>query len=68
MQHQVDIKNVACGRMHVRFACGCVQVGQFEPITRRPLQAEQLVGNTRLRQATQQYLDDHPWAWKECYS
>lgn len=45
-----------------------VQVGQFEPVTRRPLQASQLVSNTRLRQATQQYLDDHPWAWKECYS
>lgn len=49
-------------------ACGFVQVGKFEPVTRNPLQANQLISNTRLRQATQQYLDDHPWAWKECIS
>ena len=45
-----------------------LQVGQLEPVTRRPLVGEQLVSNTRLREATQQYLDEHPWAWKECTS
>jgi len=38
----------------------------FEPLTRSPLRAEDLIPNLRLRLATQQYLDQNPWAWGEC--
>eukprot|EP00892_Ulva_mutabilis_P011858 jgi/Ulvmu1/9044/UM005_0137.1 len=42
------------------------KVGEFEPLTRNPLTVEDLIPNQRLRMATQQYLDQHPWAWGEC--
>eukprot|EP00191_Tetraselmis_sp_GSL018_P012367 CAMPEP_0177620224 /NCGR_PEP_ID=MMETSP0419_2-20121207/26758_1 /TAXON_ID=582737 /ORGANISM="Tetraselmis sp., Strain GSL018" /LENGTH=69 /DNA_ID=CAMNT_0019119701 /DNA_START=437 /DNA_END=646 /DNA_ORIENTATION=- len=42
------------------------KVGAFDPVTREPVNASQLVTNIDLRSATHQYLDDHPWAWAEC--
>lgn len=43
-----------------------MQVGQWEPISRNPLKKEDLVLNRKLRAATRQYLDEHPWLWAEC--
>lgn len=42
------------------------KVGSFDPVTRQPLSPSQLVPNLGLRTATQEYLDDRPWAWKDC--
>ncbi len=43
-----------------------VQVGAFDPITREAMTASQLIPNVALRNATLQYLEEHPWAWSEC--
>lgn len=42
------------------------KVGAFDPITREALTASQLIPNIALRNATLQYLEEHPWAWSEC--
>lgn len=42
------------------------KVGKFDPISRTPLAEHEVVPNISLRNATQQYLDEHPWAWGEC--
>mmetsp|Transcript_1914 Transcript_1914/g.5693 ORF Transcript_1914/g.5693 Transcript_1914/m.5693 type:complete len:318 (+) Transcript_1914:99-1052(+) len=41
-------------------------VGQFDPVTREPLTEKQVCLNLGLRAATQEYLDQHAWAWKDC--
>ncbi len=43
-----------------------LQVGTFDPITREAMTASQMVPNIALRNATLQYLEEHPWAWAEC--
>lgn len=43
-----------------------VQVGAFDPITREAMTASQVIPNVALRNATLQYLEEHPWAWAEC--
>lgn len=43
-----------------------VQVGTFDPITREAMTASQAIPNVALRNATLQYLEEHPWAWAEC--
>lgn len=40
------------------------KVGNFDPITREPLQASQLVPNFAIKEAVQAYLDNHGWAYK----
>lgn len=42
------------------------QVGAFDPITREAMTASQVIPNVALRNATLQYLEEHPWAWAEC--
>ena len=42
------------------------KVGKFDPINRMPMTEQQVVSNIGLRNATLQYLDEHPWAWGEC--
>eukprot|EP01025_Chloroclados_australasicus_P054058 TRINITY_DN6404_c0_g1_i2.p1 TRINITY_DN6404_c0_g1~~TRINITY_DN6404_c0_g1_i2.p1 ORF type:complete len:292 (-),score=62.84 TRINITY_DN6404_c0_g1_i2:407-1282(-) len=47
------------------------KVGKFDPITRDPMPPNEgggynLTPNYGLRAATQQYLDEHPWAWRDC--
>lgn len=42
------------------------EVGQFDPVTRVPLTESQLKLNLGLRSATQEYLDQNAWAWKDC--
>lgn len=42
------------------------KVGQFDPVSRKPCSPSDVVQNLALRAATQNYLDEHPWAWKEC--
>lgn len=42
------------------------KVGEFDPITRKALKANQVMPNIALRNATLQYLQEHPWAWAEC--
>eukprot|EP00951_Prasinocladus_malaysianus_P015631 scaffold120209_cov26-Prasinocladus_malaysianus.AAC.1 len=43
-----------------------LQVGKFDPVTREAMSLNHIVTNMGLRSATQQFLDDHPWAWEEC--
>lgn len=42
------------------------KVGRFDPVSRDHLSQEDIRPNLALRAATQEYLDEHPWAWKEC--
>ena len=44
----------------------CMQVGEFDPITRKAMKANHVTPNVALRNATLQYLQEHPWAWAEC--
>ncbi|WIA10610.1 hypothetical protein OEZ85_010792 [Tetradesmus obliquus] len=41
------------------------KVGKFDPISRQPMSEADITLNVGLRNATQQYLDEHPWAWGE---
>ena len=40
------------------------KVGKFDPLTRRPLEAHQLVPALALKEAINKYLEDHPWAYE----
>lgn len=40
------------------------KVGNFDPITREPLKPEQLVPNLAVKEAVQDYLGKHGWAYK----
>ncbi|CAM6095654.1 unnamed protein product [Calypogeia fissa] len=42
------------------------KVGPFDPITRVPLSVAQIVPNLALKEAVQQYLDEHGWAYGPC--
>jgi STIP1 family protein 1 len=39
-------------------------VGGFDPITREPLDSSQLVPNLAIKEAVQEYLEKHGWAYK----
>ncbi|GAX82690.1 hypothetical protein CEUSTIGMA_g10116.t1 [Chlamydomonas eustigma] len=39
---------------------------KWDPITRGALTEAEVYPNLGLRQAVQNYLDEHPWAWGEC--
>jgi len=39
------------------------KVGEFDPVTRRPMKAKDVRKNIGLRNAVESYLDDNPWAW-----
>ena len=41
------------------------KVGKFDPVTRKPMSAEQAIPNLGLRAATEHYLREHPWAWSD---
>jgi STIP1 family protein 1 len=41
-------------------------VGKFDPVTREPCSEAQVRPNLGLRSATQEYLDGHAWAWRDC--
>jgi U-box domain len=43
-----------------------LQVGKFDPVTREPCSEAQVRPNLGLRSATQEYLDGHAWAWRDC--
>jgi STIP1 family protein 1 len=40
------------------------KVGGFDPITREPLDSSQLVPNLAIKEAVQEYLEKHGWAYK----
>lgn len=40
------------------------KVGNFDPITREPLKAEQLAPNLAIKEAVQDFLGKHGWAYK----
>eukprot|EP00877_Chromochloris_zofingiensis_P003028 jgi/Chrzof1/12726/Cz07g05110.t1 len=42
------------------------KVGKFDPLSRAFMSESDVRLNVGLRNATQQYLDEHPWAWGEC--
>lgn len=42
------------------------KVGNFDPISRKAMVPSEVKPNLALRSATQEYLDEHPWAWKDC--
>ena len=44
---------------------GGVQVGSFDPVTRKHMTSRDIVPNLQLRAATEHYLDEHPWAWAD---
>eukprot|EP00164_Ancoracysta_twista_P000199 GFYU01000290.1.p1 GENE.GFYU01000290.1~~GFYU01000290.1.p1 ORF type:complete len:284 (-),score=86.65 GFYU01000290.1:107-958(-) len=41
------------------------KVGEFEPVTRKPLHAGQLVPNLAIRDAAEHFLEKNPWAFSE---
>ena len=41
-----------------------MQVGNFDPITREPLVAHQLVPNLAIKEAVRAFLNGHGWAYK----
>ncbi|KZV25726.1 hypothetical protein F511_04787 [Dorcoceras hygrometricum] len=41
-----------------------LNVGKFDPITREPLYASQLVPNLAIKEAVRSYLEKHGWAYK----
>lgn len=41
------------------------KVGNFDPVTRKPMTANDIVPNLALRAATEHYLDNNPWAWAD---
>jgi len=43
------------------------KVGGWDPISRVAMTAEDVVPNHALRNAVQLYLEEHGWAWHECY-
>lgn len=43
------------------------QLGKWDPVTREPVTPFQLVPNAALRAAVLAYLEEHPWAWAECF-
>lgn len=43
---------------------GKVQVGKFDPLTRAPLQPEQVVPNLAIKEAVRCYLLEHGWAYR----
>ncbi|KAK9820923.1 hypothetical protein WJX74_008208 [Apatococcus lobatus] len=43
------------------------KVGHFDPVTRQKMAPSDIRLNVGLRAATQQYLDEHGWAWKETF-
>ena len=44
---------------------GDVQVGNFDPVTRKHMTSRDVTPNLQLRAATEHYLDEHPWAWAD---
>ncbi|KAA8550564.1 hypothetical protein F0562_002248 [Nyssa sinensis] len=40
------------------------KVGKFDPITREPLNQYQLIPNLAIKEAVQEFLDKHGWAYK----
>lgn len=40
------------------------KVGKFDPLTRAPLESDQLVANLAIKEAVRSYLADHGWAYK----
>ncbi|XP_068648145.1 LOW QUALITY PROTEIN: E3 ubiquitin-protein ligase CHIP-like [Aristolochia californica] len=40
------------------------KVGNFEPITREPLDEQKLVSNLAIKEAVQAYLNEHGWAYR----
>lgn len=40
------------------------KVGNFDPVTREPLEPSQLVPNLAIKEAVHAYLDKHGWAYK----
>lgn len=64
VEHQASANCVV--QPHTSMFKPVVQVGAFDPITREAMTARQLIPNVALRNATLQYLEEHPWAWSEC--
>ncbi len=46
-------------------AKGDVQVGKFDPVTRKQMTSREVIPNLQLRAATEHYLEEHPWAWAD---
>ncbi|GBF87816.1 hypothetical protein Rsub_00527 [Raphidocelis subcapitata] len=58
-----------CGRSYERQALleHLAKVGAWDPITRKKVDAADVTPNVALRGAVQLYLEEHGWAWHECY-
>jgi STIP1 family protein 1 len=42
------------------------KVGKWDPISRVPMSESDVRPNIALRNSTEHYLNEHPWAWGEC--
>ena len=40
------------------------KVGRFDPVTRRSMEAHNLVSNLAIKEAIGAYLESHPWAYE----
>lgn len=43
------------------------QVGAWDPITRAPMALSDVRPNIAIRNAVALYLEEHGWAWHECF-
>ena len=60
--HAVGVSSVC--HQPALFVRDGVQVGKFDPVTRKPLDAMQLVPNLALKEAISAYLEANPWAYE----
>ena len=42
------------------------KVGKWDPLSRVPMSESDVRPNIALRNSTEHYLNEHPWAWREC--
>jgi STIP1 family protein 1 len=66
MDLMLDPVTTPCGITYEKAALRehLAKVGEFDPVTRRPLQLAQAVPNLALRDAARAFLDERPWAFE----
>lgn len=56
-----------CTLLVARFFIDSMQVGGWDPITRVPMTLAEIRPNIAMRNAVHLYLEEHGWAWHECF-
>lgn len=64
-----DPVTTPCGQTYERAALleHLERVGAFDPVTRAKTAASDVRPNVAMRAAVAVYLEEHGWAWRECY-